>query len=423
MSRSSILLIAPVFLASVAGGVFILNTDKQVIVENTTLPISGGSTEPQDIAAVATSTEITKEELIAKAEAVIYETQKFIDEEKAKSALIEAAQEKSSKVKGIYIGSGRPNNFKTLLEQTELNGLVVDIKEAYGQNLPVSVKGFISQFHEQGDWMIARIAVFRDSSLINEKPDWYLATGTVAGATTTPLWRDDAGQYWLDPANEEVQNYIIEFSKKAIDYGFDELQFDYIRYPDSYYRVPGAEKIKAIGNFFSKLSKELRDYKPSIILSVDAFGYVATQFNSYEIGQRLIDAGSYFDYISFMLYPSHFYGGFIMLEDSKRQIPAVYFPYKDESATSTDYLVSSNPYQVISRSIFASIDYLESHRLKAKIRPWLQDFDLKADTARGIFYDAEKVRSEISAAEDAGSSGWLLWNPSYIYTKEALKNE
>ena len=124
-----------------------------------------------------------------------------------------------------------------------------------------------------------------------------------------------------------------------------------------------------------------------------------------------------------MLYPSHFYGGFSAPEDSKRQIPAAYFPYKDENTTSTDHLVSSNPYQVISRSIFFSIDYLESNGLKAKVRPWLQDFDLKADTSRGIFYDAEKVRSEIFAAEDAGSSGWLLWNPSYIYTKEALKDE
>jgi len=429
MSRFSILLIVAVLLASVAGGFFILNIDKQVIVENTTLPISGGSTseilnqevEPQSVistsTAVATSTELTKEELIRQAEVLIFETQKFIEEEKVKLALIEVAQEKSGKVKGIYVGSSRnAGNFKTLLSQTELNGLVVDVKEAYGQNLPVSVKSFLSQFQAEDNWMIARIAVFRDSSLVNEKPDWYLASSTAADAATTTIWQDEAKQYWLDPANKEAQDYIIEFSKKSIDYGFDELQFDYIRYPDDYQFVPGQEK-------FAKLSESLRIYKPSVILSTDLFGYIATQFNSYGIGQSLIEAGKYFDYISFMLYPSHFYGGFSAPEDSKRQIPAAYFPYKDENTTSTDHLVSSNPYQVISRSIFFSIDYLESNGLKAKVRPWLQDFDLKADTSRGIFYDAEKVRSEIFAAEDAGSSGWLLWNPSYIYTKEALKDE
>src|SRR3989344_862032 len=417
MSRFSILLIVAVLLASVAGGFFILNIDKQVIVENTTLPISGGSTseilnqevEPQSVistsTAVATSTELTKEELIRQAEVLIFETQKFIEEEKVKLALIEVAQEKSGKVKGIYIGSSRnAGNFKTLLSQTELNGLVVYVKEAYGQNLPVSVKSFLSQFQAEDNWMIARIAVFRDSSLVNEKPDWYLASGTAP-------WQDEAEQYWLDPANEEVQNYIIEFSQKAIDYGFDELQFDYIRYPDDYQFVPGQEKIKVISNFFAKLSESLRIYKPSVILSTDLFGYIATQFNSYGIGQSLIEAGKYFDYISFMLYPSHFYGGFSAQEDLERQIPAVYFPYKDDNTSTTDHLVSSNPYSVILRSIFSSIDYLEYFKLKAKVRPWLQNFDLKADTTRGIFYDAENVRSEISAAEDAGSSGTL-----YIYT-------
>ncbi|MDO8559195.1 MAG: putative glycoside hydrolase [bacterium] len=431
MSRSSILLIVPVFLASVAGGVFILNTGREVIVENATLPISGGSTSPKikgevepqnipDVQSAPTSTE----DIIKQAQALVIETQKFIEEEKAKLALIKVAQEKSGKVKGIYIGSSRNvNNFKALLGQTELNGLVVDVKEAYGQNLPVSVKSFISQFHAEDNWLIARVAVFRDSSLVKEKPEWYLASSTIANIATTTVWQDRGGQYWLDPANEEVQNYIIEFSQKAIDYGFDELQFDYIRYPDDYQFMPGQEKIKAISNFFAKLSEALKAYKPSVILSVDLFGYVATQFNSYGIGQSLIEAGKYFDYISFMLYPSHFYGGFSAREDLKRQIPAVYFPYKDDNTSTTDHLVSNNPYSVISRSIFSSIDYLEYFKLKAKVRPWLQNFDLKADTTRGIFYDAEKVRSEISAAEDAGSSGWLLWNPSYIYTKEALKSE
>lgn len=411
-------------LASVAGGFFILNEEKEIVVENTILPTPGSQiseilnqdVEPQNI---STSTEkIGTEELILQAEALISETQKFIEQEQTKLVLIKEAKEKSSKIKGIYVGPAwNANNFKELLAQTELNGLVIDVKEAYGQNLPISLKTLIPKIHEQSDWVIARIVVFRDSSLVKEKPEWYLTS------TTETAWQDKSGQYWLDPANEEVQNYIIEFSKKVIDYGFDELQFDYIRYPDDYGYVAGSEKIKVIGDFFSKLSRELKEYKPSVILSVDLFGYVATQFNSYGIGQRLIDAAKNFDYISFMLYPSHFYSGFSVPEDLKRQIPAVYFPYKDDNATSTIHLVSSNPYKIVLRSIFSSLDYLDFYGIKTKIRPWLQDFNIKTDTIRGIFYDAEKVRLEISAVEDSGSAGWLLWNPSYIYTKEALRDE
>ena len=405
------------FVASAAGGIFIFRHNREIVIENT--PITSALTpsaltsdidEKTSDVEPATSTE----EIIARAQALIAEAQKFIEDEKAKSALRDQALEKSSMVKGTYVGAARNfNSFTNLLGETELNSLVIDIKESYGSNLSSSLKNSILEFHRKDIWAIARVVVFRDSSLIKEKQNWYLASSSA-------LWQDKAGQYWLDPQNEEVQNYIIEFSKKAIDYGFDELQFDYIRYPDDYALVSGPEKIKAIGDFFAKLSESLRSYKPSIILSVDLFGYVATQFNSYEIGQRLIDAGKYFDYLSFMLYPSHFYGGFSAPEDFKRQIPAVYFPYKDDNTTSTNHLVSGNPYKVVLRSIFSAADYLDFYGLGAKSRPWLQDFDLKADTARGIFYDAEKVRSEISAAEDAGSSGWLLWNPSHIYTKEAL---
>ena len=430
--RPLTLIIILAFVASAAGGIFIFRRNREIVIENAPIAsalapsaLTSDVDEKTSDVEPATSTE----EIIAQAQALIEEAQKFIDEEKIKSAQIAQALEKSSNVKGIYTGAVRNFNYlKGILEETELDSLVIDIKETNGLNLSASLKKSISEFHQKDIWAIARIVIFRDSSLIKEKPGWYLfsasttaATSTAEFATTTnSLWQDKAGQYWLDPQNEEVRNYIIEFSKKAIDYGFDELQFDYIRYPDDYDYISGGEKIKVMGDFFSKISSELRSHKPSIILSVDLFGYVATQFNSYEIGQRLIDAGQYFDYLSFMLYPSHFYGGFSVSADSKRQIPAVYLPYKDDNVTSTSHLVSSNPYKVVSRSIFSAIDYLDFYGLKARVRPWLQDFDLKVDTTRGIFYDAEKVRSEISAAEDAGSSGWLLWNPSYIYTREAL---
>jgi hypothetical protein len=336
------------------------------------------------------------QEIIEKAEELTAEVQKLTEREKAK--------EKSSQIKGIYVGAGNnPKYFKTLLSETELNGVVIDVKEAYGSNLSNYLKNLVKELHHQNTWVIARIVVFRDSSLVEEKPEWYLKTAT-STATSITLWQDEVEQYWLDPSKEEVQDYIINFSKTVVDYGFDELQFDYIRYPDNY---PGrAERFQNIGDFFEKVSKALREYKPSIILSVDLFGYVATQFNSFGTGQRLVDAGKYFDYLSFMLYPSHFYGGFEVGKDEIRELPALKYSYPE---------VTEYPYQVVLRSVLSAKDYLSWFGYKAKIRPWLQDFTLKTE------YDAEKVKAQIQAVIDASATGWLLWNPAYIYTREALE--
>ncbi len=350
----------------------------------------------------------------------------------------EIASEIEKVVKGIYINEFVANsqtpfaktsreNIKKMLQETELNAVVIDIKENSGPNLSNSLKIFINELHQKNVWVIARICAFRDSSLREEKPEWYLKDS--AATTSDNIWKDTAGASWLDASSTEVQAYIIDFSKKAIDFGFDELQFDYIRFPSDgnlknivypFYDA-NQEKYEVINGFFSKLSHDLREYKASIILSADLFGYLATRFQAFDIGQRLSDAGKYFDYLSFMLYPSHFYGGFSVPEDSKRQLLATYFPYKDEATTSTLNLVSNNPYPVILRSVLSSADYLSSYGLAAKVRPWLQDFNLSYDVGRGIIYDAEKVKAQIQGAQDAGSAGWLLWNSANIYTESALK--
>jgi hypothetical protein len=348
-----------------------------------------------------------------------------------------AALAKADNAKGVYVSGyvgSSPNsslfkNIKKLLAETELNAIVIDVKESSGPYMPDSMKKVIVDLHKDNVWVIARVCVFRDSFLIKEKPEWYLkynnATDT---ATTSELWKDASGGYWLDPANPDVQDYIIDFSKKVIDFGFDELQFDYIRFPSDgsvskivypYYDKEKS-KFEIMDNFFTRLSQSLKIYNYKTILSVDLFGYVATQYQSSEIGQRISDMKDNFDYISFMLYPSHFYGGFIAQKDEIRELPAAYFPYKN--GTDTESVVSSHPYEVVLRSIFTALDFLEKNSTSTtvKIRPWLQDFNLKADTDRGIYYDAKKVKAQIQAAEDSGASGWLLWNASNIYTKEAL---
>jgi len=363
--------------------------------------------------------------------------EELIAQEKEEEILtkIKNPSENGKGVKGLYmnefVANSRSylavnvrNEVRNLLDDTEINAVVIDVKEAHGPNLQYSLKTFIDSLRKKGAWVIARICVFRDGSLIEDKPEWYLKD-----KNTGEIWRDSGGGYWLDPKVPGVQNYIINFSKLAIDFGFDELQFDYIRFPSDgdvqgiAYPAFGQDekqKYEVIGGFFSTLSHALRGYKSDIILSVDLFGYVAVQHQAFEIGQRTYDAAHAFDYLSFMLYPSHFYSGFSAGADEKRELPAINLPYESEDISET---VSANPYQVVSRSIFIAQDYLSQIGSEAKIRPWLQDFDIRYDSDRKIYYDAEKVRDQILAAEEAGADGWLLWNPSGEYTKEALRKE
>jgi hypothetical protein len=104
--------------------------------------------------------------------------------------------------------------------------------------------------------------------------------------------------------------------------------------------------------------------------------------------------------------------------DEKRGLSSMYIPYQSEDLSQ---VISANPYPVVSRSVFIAKDYIESIGGEALIRPWLQDFNIGNDTSRGIYYDDQKVRDQILAAEESGASGWLLWNSSGKYTREALR--
>lgn len=363
------------------------------------------------------------------------------------------ARQKSENRKGVYMsyevavdrGAAatriRENIFK-LFDETELNAVVIDVKEAKGTTVSDGLRDTVRILHEKNVWVIARMTMMRDNSQIKTHPEFYIrrADGN--------FWRDNHRNAWLDPAHRNAWKYNAEEVKKAIDIGFDEIQYDYVRFPSdgnmkniSYpaynSKIPKYEIIK---NFLVYMNRELKSHKPEIILSADLFGYVAVQINDFSIGQRLIDIGDSVDYLSLMVYPSHYYSGFFVPQDVMRGLPSVFIPYKDPDSKKT---VSSQPYEVVYRSMLMAGDVLSGRATttktgsfvvatstiattpisRAKMRPWLQDFDLGVDKARGIYYDATKVRAQIKASEDAGTSGWLLWDPSNVYTKEALHAE
>lgn len=367
---------------------------------------------------------------------------------------IRKAEERSSGVKGVYMTSTVANDsgraaaglragILTLLDATELNAVVIDVKEtAGGLILTGRLKDLINELHQKDTWVIARQVVFKDSSQEKIHPEWYLKRASGA------IWRDRRGGSWLDPASAEVWDYQLSAAKAASDAGFDEIQFDYIRFPSDgdvaniVYPIykEGQPKYEVLREFFAYLGKGLKRFRPELILSADLFGYVALERADLGIGQRLEDIGENFDYISLMVYPSHYYSGFQAPADPERRLTGLYFPYRSRDISEA---AASHPYEVVNRSLIIARNMLDrglattspnfsganpvsapstlEKKSKVKLRPWLQDFDLGVDSSRGIIYDAKKVRAQIDAAEAAPVSGWLLWSANNVYTKEALK--
>ncbi len=246
----------------------------------------------------------------------------------------------------------------------------------------------------------------------------------------------------MDPASPGARDYIMAFAKKMSDLGFDELQFDYVRFPSdgdvSQALYPAWDgntaKHDVLKDFFAYLQKNLKTYQPELILSADLFGYVADQGEDETIGQRLADIAPSFDYISFMVYPSHYYAGLMLPADPARGLPAVHYTLAE---------ARTHPDVVVGRSLLAALDFLnpitasstatstqkeasgtlQQKTASAAVRPWLEDFFHEQDRVAGRPYGAQKVRMQIDAAEQYAAHGWMLWNASNIYTESALKKE
>ena len=316
-------------------------------------------------------------------------------------------------IKGIYLTSwtaGNPQKidyFLKLIKQTELNAVVIDIKEvdgkiAFDTESPLinelgterilipNLKELIEKFHQENVYVIARIVVFKDEILPKIKPELALKN------RQAKPWRDWAGWTWMDPASKEVWDYHVELAREAIKAGFDEINFDYIRFPSDgdisqiVYPIWDGKtpKSETMRRFFEYLNQELKPL--GVFLSVDLFGLTMIREDDMNIGQILEDAIPYIDFICPMVYPSHY--------------PEDFEGYKNPAA---------HPYEIIKMN-------LEKGKMRmsdtgAKLRPWLQDFDL------GAIYDKEMIELQKQAVYDTDSYGWLLWNPASKYTEEALE--
>ncbi len=328
-------------------------------------------------------------------------------------------------VKALYMTSwvaGTPkwrSGLADLVEETELNAIVIDVKDYTGRlsfktenrflnELGVSearipdIKKFIAGLHEKGIYAVGRITVFQDPFYAEKRPDL-----AVLKESDKTLWTDYKGLHYLDPGAEEVWDYTVLIAKEAYAVGFDELNFDYIRFPsdgnmkDVYF--PWSEeritadvdygKAKVLRDFFAYLHAELLGIGAP--LSADLFGMTTTNADDLNIGQVLEYAAPYFDYLAPMVYPSHYPTNFIGFAN-----PA------------------DNPYEVVRYSMDRGVAKLVAAGFApTKLRPWLQDFDYKA------VYDAPEVRAQIQAVYDAGLTSWMLWDAANRYTRDALVAE
>ncbi|MEW5805413.1 MAG: putative glycoside hydrolase [Patescibacteria group bacterium] len=338
-------------------------------------------------------------------------------------------------VKAVYLTSwsaGNPEKINQVIElakTTEINAVVIDIKDYSGKvafetnselikqigSKEIRIKNFkelIQKLHQENIYIIARIAVFQDLYLAETKPEL-----AVKNKTNSKIWRDQKNLAWVDPASRKVWDYNLEIAKQAIALGVDELNFDYIRFPSDgdisnlaypVYNPETETKFETIKRFFKYLNESLKP--EGIILSADLFGQATFDESDMNIGQIIEDAYLYFDYVSPMVYPSHYANGFLGYKN-----PALY-PYEV-----IDYSLESaiqRRVELFSRLASGTTE-LEQKKIKlAELRPWLQAFNLGAD------YTPEIVRKQIQAIDDNGLDfGWYLWNPNNIYNPKALKKE
>ncbi len=308
-------------------------------------------------------------------------------------------------VKGIHIPFGAtPEHVRAnidLVVKTELNAIVIDVKSekgrlAWDSQVPLAkeisapyLKGIdlgevVDRCRTNKIYCIARIPVFQDTLLATARPT--LAMRFPNGA----LFTEEGGAAWTNPTNPQVWDYDIALAKEVIALGFDEIQFDYIRFPGHatglYTGAAATEegRLAAITGFLARAQKELR---PSgVFLSADVFGLTAATDDEQYTGQRLREIGPYLDYISPMVYPDVW-------------ADASYLLSKGLGIPNCEQAIKC-PYEVIYNSTKRAAEKTTG----ALIRPWLQAYP-----GRGNFGTVQ-YRQQKKAAEDIGGWGWLFWS-------------
>ncbi|WP_404451743.1 putative glycoside hydrolase [Virgibacillus necropolis] len=325
-------------------------------------------------------------------------------------------------VRGIYVtgpsvGVKRFDKLVNLVDTTDLNAMVIDIKEDHGNLTFKPKKGspyediainyindprkMLESLEEKGIYPIARIVVFKDSVLAKKHPEWsFKKNGKV--------WTNGKGEAFVSPFQKEVWKYNVEIAKMAAELGFQEIQFDYVRFPEGFedyddildyslgdYKDSSIKnvqrRVNAVTDFVSYAKEELEYY--GVDVSVDIFGYAATIPEAPGIGQNFTKISKNVDVISSMIYPSHW---------------TSYFGIEKPD---------TQPYKLVSEYAKVENEVLGKLEDPPTSRPWIQDFEapwLYSGATKQ--YGKAEVEAQIKALKEHGIEEFLIWNASNDYT-------
>ncbi|WP_240732970.1 putative glycoside hydrolase [Jeotgalibacillus sp. S-D1] len=326
-------------------------------------------------------------------------------------------------VRGIYVtghsaGGGRFESLVDLMNTTDLNAMVIDIKDDFGyltyepgddskfadigQPYIDDPRAMLEQLEENKIYPIARVVVFKDTVLAEKKPE-------LSFTENGQVWANGRGESFVNPFLKEVWDYNIEIAIEAAKMGFKEIQFDYVRFPEGFETrdktlqydageyVDTGEKdinyrVNAVSDFVAYAQEKLKPY--DVDVSVDIFGYSATLPEAPGIGQNFSEISEHVDVISSMIYPSHW---------------TPYFGIEKPDL---------EPYNLIaeySKVENAKLAELENPPVS---RPWLQDFTASYLGAGNYMeYGAAEVQAQIQALYDNDINEFLLWNAGNTYTE------
>ncbi|MUG85289.1 GTP-binding protein [Paenibacillus timonensis] len=333
------------------------------------------------------------------------------------SDLKEDPQVDAPKVKGIYVtaysaGGSRMSQLVDLVDKTELNAMVIDIKDDLGyityktdnaelnklgkpQPFIRDIDALMARLQKHDIYPIARIVVFKDTILAKKHPE--LSFRHKDGS----VWSNGKGDSFVNPYSKEVWDYNIAIAKEAAKLGFKEIQFDYVRFPEGFekradslsYTKSEMTRVDAVSSFVKYAKDELEPL--GIRVSVDIFGYAASVPAAEGIGQDFVKISDNVDVICPMIYPSHYTTGWFNAKDPDKA-----------------------PYQTIKGAVQDTQTKLsELGEKQPIIRPWIQDFTASwLGSGHYIKYGKHEVEEQIRALKEMKVDEFLLWNASNRYT-------
>lgn len=348
-------------------------------------------------------------------------------------------------VRGVYVtghsaGGARFERLLNLMNSSDLNAMVIDIKDDHGyltfrpeedspfydisQPYIKDIHGLLKTMEEHQVYPIARVVVFKDTIIANQNPEWsFLENGQV--------WKNGRGESFINPFLKEVWDYNVEIAKLAAELGFQEIQFDYVRFPEGFekrdeslnYSLGEYEgqtpakllelesleanktqepvlssketavqlRVDSITDFVTYAKDELKEY--NVDVSVDIFGYTATLPEAPGVGQNFTKISEHVDVISSMIYPSHWTSYFGIAKPDLE------------------------PYRLVTEYVKMEKEKLEQLENQPTSRPWIQDFTASW-LGKGNYkkYGAHEVEEQIRALNEAGVWEFLLWNANNNYT-------